>query len=153
VEDTQTRKRPRSVTIFSLLVLLMGSALNLTRAMWAFRQADALADLPLSTSMPMGLLAATSLIWGFAFLVCAYGLWRLRPWGRIATLALVTLYHVNIWFNHVVFDRSDYARQVWPFAVVNSLVALAVVWGFLNWPSIRDLYRDQIGTVSPEEKE
>jgi hypothetical protein len=153
VEDTQTRKRPRSVTIFSLLVLLMGSALNLTRAMWAFRQADALADLPLSTSMPMGLFAATSLIWAFAFLVCAYGLWRLRPWGRIATLALVTLYHVNIWFNHVVFDRSDYARQVWPFAVVNSLVALAVVWGFLNWPSIRDLYRDQIGTVSPEEKE
>jgi hypothetical protein len=153
VEDTQTRKRPRSVTIFSLLVLLMGSALNLTRAMWAFRQADALADLPLSTSMPMGLLAATSLIWAFAFLVCAYGLWRLRPWGRIATLALVTLYHVNIWFNNLVFDRSDYARQVWPFAVVNSLVALAVVWGFLNWPSIRDLYRDQIGTVSPEEKE
>jgi uncharacterized membrane protein (DUF2068 family) len=139
VDHNPTRKRPWSVTIFSLLVLLLGSGVNLARAVWALRQASALADLSLSTSMPMSWLAATSLVWGLAFAICGCGLWRLRPWGRTATLVLVTLYHFNIWLNHVLFDRSDYARQVWPFSISNSLVALVMVWGFLNWRSIRRL--------------
>lgn len=134
-------------------MLLLGSGLNLARAVWALRQANALTDLPQSTSMPMTWLSATSLVWGLAFAVCGYGLWRLRPWGRIATLAAATLYHVNIWFNHIVFDRSDFARQVWPFAIINSLVALIVVWGFLNWPSIRRLYDEKERTVSAREEE
>ena len=146
-------KRSWRVTIFSLLVLLLGSGLNLVRAVWALRQANALTDLPQPTSMPMTWLSATSLVWGLAFTLCAYGLWRLRPWGRSATLVAMTLYHVNIWFNHTVFDRSDYARQVVPFAVVNSLLALAVVWGFLNWPAIRRLYKIQDRTVSARERE
>jgi uncharacterized membrane protein (DUF2068 family) len=153
VDDSPTRKRPWSVTIFSLLVLLLGSGLSLARTVWALRQANALADLPLSTSMPMGLLAATSLTWGVAFAICSYGLWRLCSWARIATLVVVTLYHVNIWFNHIVFDRSDYARQVLPFATVNSVVVLAAVWVFLNWPSIRPLYGDRATVASARENE
>jgi hypothetical protein len=153
VDDSPTRRRPWSVTIFSLLVLLLGSGVNLVRADWALRQANALADLPLSTSMPMGLLAATSLAWGVAFAICSYGLWRLLYWARIATLVIVTLYHVIIWFNHIVFDRSAYARQVLPFAIVNSLVVLVAVWVFLNWPSIRPLYSDRATVASAGENE
>jgi uncharacterized membrane protein (DUF2068 family) len=140
MDDGTKHKRPRSVTIFSLVVLLLGSGLNLTRAVWALRQANALTDLPQSTSMPMTWLSVTSLVWGLAFAICGFGLWRLRPWGRVATLVVVTLYHVNVWFNHIVFDRSDFARQVWPFAIVNSLVVLIVVWFFLSWPTVRRLY-------------
>jgi hypothetical protein len=146
-------KRPRSVTIFSLLVLLLGSALNLARAVWAFRQADALAEVPLSTSMPMAWLAAMSLVWAIAFVLCSVGLWGLRPWGRTGTLFTVTLYHVNIWFNHVVFDRSQYAKQEWPFALGHTLVVLIAVWGFLNWPSIRRLFSEQKTTESTGEHE
>ena len=147
-----TPKRPWRVTIFSLLVLLLGSGLNLARAIWALRQAEALADVPLSTALPMPLLAATSLAWAVAFGVCSVGLWRLRPWGRTGTLVAVTLFHGHIWFNHILFDRSDYARQVWPFAIVHTSVVLVVVWGFLNWPSIRRSYGEGDRMVSLRKK-
>jgi uncharacterized membrane protein (DUF2068 family) len=147
------RKRPRRVTLFSLLVLLLASGLNLARAYSALRQASALADVPLSTSMPMALLSVTSFVWGLIFAVCSVGLWRLRSWGRMATLVAATLFHVHIWINHIVFDRSDYARQVWPFAIVHSLVALTIVWGFLNWPSIRRLYSQENGLALTQEEE
>ena len=148
MDDCPKHKRPRSVTIFSLLVLLLGSGLNLARAVWALRQANALADLPQSTSMPMTLLSAESFVWGLAFGVCGYGLWRLYAWGRLATLVVVTLYHVNIWFNHILFDRSDFSRQVWPLSILNTLLTLVVVWGFLNWPSVRCLYSDGTKVIS-----
>jgi uncharacterized membrane protein (DUF2068 family) len=134
--------------LFSLAVLLLGSGLNLLRAAWAWRQAHALADLP--TSMPMALLAGTSLAWGILFGACSLGLWRLRPWGRWGTLVAVTLFHGHIWLNHVLFDRSDYARQVWPFAIVHTLVTLFVVWAFLYWPAIRRLYSEQEKMHDPE---
>jgi hypothetical protein len=90
--------------------------------------------------MPKDYLFATSLVWFLVFGGCGVGLWQMRPWGRTATLMAVTIYHAHIWFNHVFFDRSDYAYRVWPFAIVNSLVVLTVVWGFLYWPSIRRAY-------------
>jgi hypothetical protein len=126
--------------MFSLLVLLLGSGLNLARAAWVLGQTKSLADLSLSTSMPMGYLFGTSLVWGLVFGGCSFALWRLWRRGRIGTLLAATLFHAHIWFNHIVFDRSDYARQVWPFAIAHSLVALGIVWGFLNWPTIRHLY-------------
>lgn len=138
-------KRPRRVTLFSLAVLLLGSGLNLARAAWAWQRTGTLNSLPAPTSMPMALLAGTSLVWGLVFFVCGLGLWRLRPWGRTFTLSAVTLFHTHIWLNHVLFDRSDYARQVQPFAVVHTLVTLFVVWGFLYWPSVRRLYEKQEG--------
>lgn len=148
-----TPKRPRRVTLFSLLVLLLGSGLNLARAVWAFRQADALADLRVTTSMPMLWLSGTGLVWGFVFGICSVGLFRLRPWGWRGTRAAVTLFHVHIWFHHILFDRSDYARQVWPFALVHTFVVLIAVWGFLNWPSIRRLYRERDRLVPHGEDE
>lgn len=129
--------------MFSLLVLLLGSGLNLARATWALGQTSALAELSLSTSMPMSYLFGTSLVWSLVFGGCSFGLWRLQSWGRIGTLVAVTLYQGHIWLNHIVFDRSDYARQVWPFAIVHTLVVLGAVWGFLNWPTIRDLYEER----------
>ncbi len=140
VADLPRSARPWRVKLFILAVLLLGSGLNLLRAAWAWRQSQALADLASPTSMPMALLAATSLAWGITFSLCALGLWRLRPWGRRATLAAVSLFHAHIWLNHLLFDRSDYARQVRPFAIAHTLAALLVVWGFLYWPVVRRLY-------------
>jgi hypothetical protein len=138
-----THRRPRRVTLFSLLVLLLGSGLNAARAVWALQQADALDNVPLSTSLPMPWLSATSLLWAGVFAVCTIGLWRLRAWGRKGTLIAVTLFHVQIWLHHILFDRSDYAKRVWPFALLHTLVVLIIVWGFLNLPSIRRVYYGQ----------
>ncbi len=132
-------RRPWRVTVFSLAVLFFGSGLNLLRSVWAWGQADALTAL--HTSLPMPLLAGASLVWSVVFAACAMGLWRLRPWGRRGTLIAVTLYHGTIWLNHIVFDRADYARQVWPFAIVHTLLTLLVVWGFLNLPALRRVYK------------
>ncbi len=133
-------KRPWRVTLFSLAVLALGGGINLSRAAWAWRT-----DLPVSTSMPMAWLAVTSLAWGVVLSACSVGLWRLRPWGRRGMLAAVSLYQVHIWINHLLFDRSDYAPQVWPLAVVHTLLTLLVVWGFLYWPAVRRLYGEEKG--------
>ena len=133
--DTPSRThpgRPRRVTLFSLAVLFLGGGLNLARAVLAWLRADSLTDLP--TTMPMTLLAGTSLVWAVVFIACSLGLWRLRPWGRRGTLVAITLFHGHIWVNHFIFDRSPYAREVWPFALLHTLVTLSVVWGFLYWP-------------------
>ena len=142
VNADPTPKRPWRVTLFSLLVLLLGSGLNVARAVSALYQANALAYLPQATAMPMTLLFGTSLVWGIVFGVCSLGLWKLRLWGRVGTLVATTLFHTHVWFNHIVFDRSGYARQVWPFAIVHTLVVLIIVWGFLNRASIRHLYNE-----------
>ena len=137
-DEPQHKKRPLGfwrVTLFGLAVLLFGSGLNLLRAVWVWGQISALTDL--SPSMPMPLLAGASLVWSAIFALCAVGLWRRRPWGRKGTLIAVTAYHGYIWVNHIAFDRSDYARQVWPFAIVHTLLTLLVVWGFLNLPMLR----------------
>jgi hypothetical protein len=65
----------------------------------------------------------------------------------VGTLVATTLFHAHIWFNHIVFDRSDYARQIWPFAIFHTLVVLIAVWGFLNWVSIRRLYRKRVSNT------
>lgn len=147
-----TGRRPGCVTLFSLLVLLLGSGLNLARGIWAARYASTLADLSLSTAMPMSWLAATSLLWGLAFGVCGVALWRLRPRARMGTMLCVALFHGHIWLNHVFFDRSDYAVQAWPFSIVQTMLALVIVWGFLNWPSIQRLYREQGQSTLSEDK-
>ena len=146
-------RHPWRIKLFSLGVLFLGGGLNLLRAAWAWRQAQALSDLSFSPAMPMSLLTGTSFVWGVLLGLCGLGLWLLRSWGRQGTLIAVTLYHAHIWLNHLLFDRSDYASQVWPFALVHTLGTLFLVWGFLFWPSIRRLYESQsVSTKSTIEK-
>jgi hypothetical protein len=140
-------ERPRRVTLFSLLVLLFGSGLNLARAIWAWGAAAAFADMSVSTALPMEWLAALSLIWSVVFALCAIGLWRLQTWGWFLTLAAVSLFHGHIWLNHFLFDRSFYAKQLWPFALVHTAVVLLGAWGFLIWPSVRRLYLGHLQTM------
>ena len=79
--------------------------------------------------------------WGVVFVVCAAGLLRARLWSRWLALVAVTLYEVNVWINHLSFDANDYARQTWPRDLVFTLLLLAFVWGVLNWPSIRKVFK------------
>jgi hypothetical protein len=140
-------KRPRRVTLFSMLVLLFGSGLNLVRAIWAWGEASAFAEMSVSTALPMEWLAALSLIWSVVFALCAIGLWRLQAWGWFLTLAAVSMFHAHIWLNHFLFDRSFYARQLWPFALAHTAVVLLGAWGVLMWPSVRRLYHGQLQTM------
>lgn len=136
--DQADKTRPRRVTLASLAVLLFGSGLNLGRALWAWHQAQALSD-PLQG--PLAWLAGASLIWGLLFALCAVGLWRLARWGYRGTWVTLVAYHAYIWGNHIAFDRSDYARQMWPFAAAHSLIVLGVAGGYLY--GLRRLYHGE----------
>jgi hypothetical protein len=128
-------------------VLTLGLA-NLVRAGLALRYAALLPDLPMTVSWAY--LAAMGGFWGAAFCACAVGLVRFRPWGRWGTLTATTrwgtltattLYEAHAWANHLLFDVSDYARQTRPRDLLLTALLLAVVWGLLNWPSIRKEFK------------
>ena len=96
-------------------------------------------------ALPLPYLTACGLTWGVAFAVIAFGLWRLQPWARPLALGAIILYQGHIWINHLLFDVSTYSRQVWLFHSGISVVWIAVVWGFVALPGIRQLYRRKYG--------
>ena len=83
----------------------------------------------LGLALPPWLLAAASGIWTIVFGAMAVGLWRLKQWARLGTMAAVTGYLAQIWAERLFFGRSDYARVSTPFYGVMHLVLLALVWG------------------------
>ena len=138
------RSRPKlthsqkCVVALGLLVLALGLG-NLVRASLALRYAALLPDLPMTVSWAY--LVALGVFWGMVFIACAVGLVRFRPWGRWGTLAATTLYEAHVWANHLLFDVSDYARQTRPRDLLLTVLLLALVWGLLNWPSIRKEFK------------
>ena len=132
------RKRPRCVTLFALAVLYL-SVVNLARGWLASFGLEFERTLPLT--LPLPYLAACGLIWGMAFAVIAFGLWRLWPRSRSLALGTIIMYQGHIWANHLLFDVSTYSRQVWPFHIAISILWIAGVWGFLSLRNIRRLYQ------------
>ncbi len=123
---------------FFVLAVLYLSVTNLVFGAQAIAQWAYLTEQPLSIPLPW--LVAGKLVWGGLFGLTAWGLWRLRAWGRRALLVGITLYQVHIWANHLFFDVSVLARQAWPFEIGLSVVTLAVVWGGMFLPKLRRLY-------------
>ena len=128
----------KSVVALGLLVLILGLG-NLGQAGIALRYAIGLPNLPLTVSWSY--LMATGIFWGLALAACSFGLVRFRPWGRWATLVVATGYEAHVWIDHLLFDANDYARQTWPRDLTLTAVFLAFVWGLLNWPSAREVFR------------
>ena len=131
------RKRPRSVTLFALAVLYLG-LVNLARAWLALNGSSFERTLPLAAPLPY--FGLGGLFWGVAFVVIAFGLWRVWLWARKAMLGAILIYQLHIWINHFVLDASVYSRQVWPFEAGLSLAWIMVVWGWLFLPGIKRLY-------------
>jgi len=143
--SNQRRKRrertapEKAVFALAILLLLVGVA-NLGRATVALYTASRLPDLPVSVPLPY--LAATSAFRGAALIACAVGLVRFRRWARWATLIVATLFQAQVWLDHLLFDRSHYALRIWPRDLALSALFLALVWGLLNWPSIRKVFEE-----------
>jgi hypothetical protein len=112
---------------------------NLARAALVLNGDSFERTLPLS--MPLPYLAGSGLIWGIIFVAAALGVWWLRPWARKLLLAAIVVYQMHIWINHLLFDISGYARQVWPFNAGISSVWIMAVWGFSFLPDIRRLFQ------------
>lgn len=125
------------VVVLALVTLFLALG-NAGRAAMTIRYAVRLPDLPLTVSW--GYLAAMGAFWAVGFGACVIGLLCLRPWGRWLTLATVTLHQAHAWANHLLFDASDYARQVWPRDLLLTLLLLALYWISLNLRGVRDAF-------------
>jgi len=124
------------VIALGLLVLLLGLG-NLGRAALIPRYAAVLPQLPMTVSW--GYLAAVAAFWSVVLTVCAVGLLRFRSWARWSTMAAVTLYEAHVWFNHLRFDASDYARRTRPWDLLLTSLLLILMWGSLNLPAVRSV--------------
>jgi hypothetical protein len=123
--------------LFALAVLYLG-LVNLARAWLALNGSSF--ERTLAVAAPLPYLGLGGLFWGVAFVVIAFGLWRVWLWARKAMLGAILIYQLHIWINHFVFDSSVYSRQVWPFEAGLSLAWIMVVWGMLFLPGIKRLY-------------
>jgi len=130
-------KRPFVVTLFSLLVLLL-AAWNVFQVFSALQSYDLMRTLNLSTEA--NLLIVIGLTWAIGFGLAAWGLWRLRSWGRTWMLIAIVAYQAQQWIMRFALMRSSDEVIRRPADVFLSLLSIIVVWGFLFIPKIRRLY-------------
>src|SRR5512143_693887 len=131
-------KRPFVVTLFSLLVLLL-AAWNAFQVWNAFQQYDFMRTLNLTTEADI--LIVIGLTWTIGFGLAAWGLWRLRSWGRTWTLIAIVAYWIQHWIMRLSLMHSSDEVIRRPADAALSLLSIFVVWGFLFIPKIRRLYR------------
>jgi hypothetical protein len=130
-------KRPFVVTLFSLLVLLL-AAWNVFQIFSVGQRYDLMRALNLSTEA--NLLIVIGLTWTIGFGLAAWGLWRLRSWGRTWMLIAIVAYQAQQWIMRFALMRSSDEVIRRPADVVLSLLSIIVVWGFLFIPKIHRLY-------------
>ena len=133
-------KRPLAVTIFALLVLLL-AAWNAFQVVSAVQRYDLLSALNLSAEANLLILMGAT--WTIGFGLAAWGLWRLRPWGRTWMLIAIVLYQLQQWIMRLSLMHSSDEVIRRPADVFLSILSIAVVWGFLFLPQIRRLYRNE----------
>ncbi len=133
-------KRPFVVTIFALLVLLL-AAWNAFQVWNAFQKYDDMRSLDLVTEA--NILIIMGLTWAIGFGLAAWGLWRLRSWGRTWMLIAIIAYQAQQWIMRFTLVRSSDEVIRRPADLFLSLLSIIVVWGFLFIPRIRRLYRSE----------
>lgn len=117
-------------------LLLFGiAAFNLLGVVSAIQRYTVLRQLPLS--LPPAFLIFSSAVWAAVLALMALGLWRLKQWGRLGTLAALTLFLAQVWVERLVFGRSDYVQATWPYYLGLHGVGLALVWGLLLRRKVR----------------
>ena len=131
-----------------MLVLGLSNWVRMAMALW---YAARLPDLPMTVTWSY--LAVMGGVWGAVFLVCGAGLYYPRPWARWATLATVTAYEAHVWFNHLVFDASEYARLTRLRDLLLTLLLLALVWGSLSLRIVRRTFEGSATIVRGEKDE
>ncbi len=126
--------RPRSVTLLALLVLSI-AVFNVLGLVNGVRRYTVLSRLPLS--LPLVVPIASGAVWAALFGLLGVGLWRLKRWARWGTLAGITLYLAQFWFERLVFGQTDYIRTtIWFYVGLDALILL-FVWGILWRPKVR----------------
>ena len=131
-------KRPFVVTLFSLLVLLL-AAWNVFQVWNVFQRYDFMRTLNLTTEA--NLLIVSGVTWTIGFGLAAWGLWRRQSWGRTWLLIAIIAYQAQQWIMRLTLMRSSDEVIRRPADAFLALLSIAVVWGFLFIPKIRQKFQ------------
>jgi hypothetical protein len=134
------------VLVLSILVALLAVA-NLGRLIMAIYYAKRLPDLPMTLTWTY--LAAMGGVWFIVLGGCVGGLVYFRSWGRLATLVAVPIYQIHVWINHLAFDASERAGQLWPRDLVCTVILLVIIWGALWLPGVRRVFSPPVESLKP----
>ncbi len=84
--------------------------------------------------------AVTGFVWGVCGLAAVVGLWGGKPWARRAARILAVTYAGYYWIDQVFIGKSEIRTTNWPFLGGATVVLLALVWGSLALPAVRNFF-------------
>jgi hypothetical protein len=148
-----TSPRPWLLWTLSLIALLV-AVINLRLAL--DQAINAGAYRALGVAYPPLLRSALALAWGIGFAAVGIGLARRQPWARRGLLVLVSNYGAFgvLWL--VVYARSDFSRDRFPFQIAVTVGLIAAVAWITRWRRIRRAFKSEdnkSGEVSHEESQ
>jgi hypothetical protein len=126
--------RPFGVTLLALVVFVL-AVVNLWRVPYTIQHRDLLVSLDLP--FPLAVHAALGGVWGTAWLVMAWGLWRLKDWAQRITPILMVIYQAFSMTWLAVFSQTDYDRGRWPFTVAAAGLMIALTLWIMTRPRVR----------------
>jgi hypothetical protein len=138
-------KRPGGVTWLAAAVFLLAVA-NLGSVPYDLGRWPVLSALNLP--FPVAVRVGLNGMWGGIGLALAWGLWRLRPWGRRLTLILFPVYEVYAVGWQLLFARGTYERGRLGFAALLALLGIAVVAYVLTRPRVKEAFKSKGRTWS-----
>ena len=142
---TERHKRPRFVTILALSVLFLSIA-NLWSVYSAATRSDLLSTLNLK--LPLWLATASGAVWGAIWLAVAWGLWRLHPAARKATLIALPIYVLYRSGIQLIFTTSTYERNRLPFLIVVTLTLLITAIFGLTHKNVQQAFEQHRGALN-----
>lgn len=144
-------QRPFRV-IFIALVVLSLAVINLARVIHTLNQFELLRAL--NQEGPFAAHIATGALWTIGFGAAAYGLYRMRDWGRRWMLLAIVLYQTNLWLISLAFERSSREAITRLPDLLGTLFAILLVWAYLFWPRVRRYFNtSKLDSIPPTRSE
>lgn len=133
-------RRPRSVTLLSLLVLSI-AGFNLVRLVQTIGQWNFILDLGAISPL---YLATGAVFWIIVGALIFWGLWIGKPWAPVATCVVGILYIVWFWLdNQFVMDPAGRGLNL-IFQLSMQLVLLSLIFIILSRPATKTYFRRNI---------
>jgi len=118
-------RRPFSVTLLSVLVLILGVT-NLVRLVLGIQRYELLTSLlPFSPAYTV----VSGLFWSAIAFPLAWGVWSGRNWARRLTPIALLAYSIYYWMDRLLLVNNPLSNINWPFAItINFFIILWSVW-------------------------
>ncbi len=134
--------RPKRISILTICVLWFTgvSGLRLGEAIYFWKTLEEYRASPLYICLSGGL-------WLIIGLTLAWGLWRGKPWSRIAVTCGIILYTFWYWVDRLVLEMP---HSNWPFVLIANILLLLILFILLFSQKSSLFYKRDIHERQPE---